>query len=49
MGTVNDKLSKLVTTKESIKSAIISKGISVTGGLCFRQDNKFYGGYGTFR
>ena len=35
MGTVNDKLSKLVTTKESIKSAIISKGVSVTDSDTF--------------
>lgn len=35
MGTINDKLSKLVTTKESIKSAIISKGVSVTDSDTF--------------
>ena len=35
MGTINDKLSKLVTTKESIKSAIISKGVSVADSDTF--------------
>ena len=35
MGTITDKLSKLVTTKESIKSAIISKGVSVTDSDTF--------------
>ena len=35
MGTVADKLNKLVTTKENIKNAIISKGISVTDSDTF--------------
>ena len=35
MGTISDKLNKLVTTKESIKSAIISKGVSVTDSDTF--------------
>lgn len=35
MGTITDKLSKLVTTKESIKNAIISKGVPVTNSDTF--------------
>ena len=35
MGTTSEKLQKILTTKESIKSAIISKGVSVTDSDTF--------------
>ena len=35
MGTTSEKLQKILTTKESIKSAIISKGVSITDSDTF--------------